>query len=85
MWQSQDVKNYATDKDGVFKKDDCVEVNMNDTRDINNMEGVNMEDNKNLIIVHNYVKDNLLCRMSIKMFEYFVQKIQSKFELSMVA
>lgn len=81
---NQDVSNYVTDNYCVLKKDDHVDVSMDATIDINNMEGVNMEDNENLIIVHIYVEDNVLCRMSVKMLEHFVQQIQSNFELRMV-
>lgn len=52
--------------------------------DTNNMEGFNVEDNTNLMIVHNYVEDNFLCRILVKMLENFFQQMQSEFELSMV-
>lgn len=52
-----DVSSDVIDMDGIIEKDDYMEVSMNDTSDINNMEGVNMEDNGNLMIVHIYVED----------------------------
>lgn len=49
---NQDVSNVVIDMDGTIEKNDYVEVIMGDTYDINNMDGVNMEDNENLMIVH---------------------------------
>lgn len=45
---NQDLSNVIIDMDGVIKKDDYVEVSMDSTNDINNMEGVNVENNENL-------------------------------------
>lgn len=81
---NQDASNYVIDKDGVIKKNDYVDVNMNATTDINNMKGVNMEDNGSLFIVHIHVEDNVLCRISVKMLEHCVHQMQSECELSMV-
>lgn len=74
---NQVVSKHVTDKDGVIKKNDLVEVSMDSNIDINNMENVKLEDNENLNRVHMNVDD-----MSDKMVEHVVHQMQ--FELSMV-
>lgn len=64
---NQDASNYVTGKYGVIEKDDYVKINIDVTTNINNIKGVNMEDNENLMIVHTYVEDIVLCRMSVNM------------------
>lgn len=69
---SQFVSKHVTNKEGVIKNDDFVEVGINVATDINNMENVKLEDNENMMIIHIYVEGNVLCRMTIKMLEHFV-------------
>lgn len=68
-----DTSNYVTEKDGVIKKNDYVEVSMDASTNINNVEGVNVEYNENLRIVHSYVEDIVLCRILVKMSKHFIQ------------
>lgn len=45
-------------------------------------EDVIVKDNENLMIVHIYVEDIVLCSMSSKMLEHFAQQRKAEFKLT---
>lgn len=57
---NQVVSKHVNVKEYVIKKDGFMEVGMHATTDIDNIEIAKLEDNKNMLIVHFYVEDNML-------------------------
>lgn len=79
VYANQVVSKHVTDNDDIIKKNELVEVSMDTTIDIDNMENIKLEDNYNLKRVHVNFDD-----LSDKMVEHVIHQMKSDFELSML-